>query len=197
MSDATVRDQESSHKSLLHSLRRADIILIVGCLLAALVLTVFFALHRRTGSMVRISCDSVERFVIDLTNVGLSGQEMYYMICHTGKDEDNFSDSVEHTVYADQDVYIIYAEDYPTLPEGGSYNLISVADGKITMEAADCRDQICVHHKPIISERENIICLPHKLVVEIVDSGRKPGSERRKSMRSADADDELLDGVTR
>lgn len=197
MSDTTLRDPEVGHKSLLNSLRWADIILIVSCLLAALVLIIIFTLQRKTGSMVRISSDGVERFEIDLANVDLTGQEMYYMICYTGKDEDNLSDSVEHTVYADQDIYIICFEDYPALPEAGSYNLIFVADGKVTMEAADCRDQICVHHKPIISERESIICLPHKLVVEIADSERKPESERRKSLRPAETDNGLLDGVTR
>ncbi|MBD5486203.1 MAG: hypothetical protein HDR18_11910 [Lachnospiraceae bacterium] len=180
-----------------HSMRRADIILIAGCLLAALALTVFFALHHGTGSMVRISCNGAEAYIIDLAEIDLNSQKNYYMVYYAEEDRGYIANTVGNTVYADQDVHIIYAEDYPTLPEGGSYNLISVADGKITMEAADCRDQICVHHKPIISERESIICLPHKLVVEIVDSGRKPGSERRKSMRSAEAEGELLDGVTR
>jgi hypothetical protein len=35
------------------------------------------------------------------------------------------------------------------------------------MEAADCRDQICVHHIPISGSGESIICLPHKLVVTV------------------------------
>ena len=179
-----------------HSMRRADIILIVGCLLAALALTVFFALHRGTSSMVRISCDGAEVYIIDLTEVDLNSQKKYYMVYYAEEDRGYTANTAGNTVYADQDICILYYEDYPILPEVESYNLISVIDGKITMEAADCRDQICVNHKPIMAERESIICLPHKLVIEIEGNGRKSGSDR-KQKQNADTGDELLDGVTR
>lgn len=53
-------------------------------------------------------------------------------------------------------------------PRGLDFNLLAVSDACVRMEAADCRDQICVHHIPIAGGGESIICLPHKLVVEIV-----------------------------
>ncbi len=179
-----------------HSLRRADIILIAGCLLAALLLGIFFVFQRRAGSMVRISCDDTEAYIIDLTDIDLNSQEKYYMIYCAEENRGYIANTAGNTVYTDQDVYILYYEDYPVLPEDGAYNLISVIDGKVTMEAADCRDQICVNHKPIMSERESIICLPHKLVIEIEGNGRKSGSGREKK-QNTDTGDELLDGVTR
>ncbi|MDE7131912.1 MAG: NusG domain II-containing protein [Lachnospiraceae bacterium] len=179
-----------------HSLRRADIILIAGCLLAALLLGILFVLQRRTGSMVRISCDGAEVYIIDLTDIDYNSQEKYYMIYYTGEDRGYIANTAGNTVYTDQDIYILYYEDYPVLPEAESYNLISVIDDKVTMEAADCRDQICVNHKPIMAERESIICLPHKLVIEIEGNGKKSGSDR-KQKQNADTGDELLDGVTR
>ena len=56
----------------------------------------------------------------------------------------------------------------PSVPEGVSYNLLAVSAESVSMDAADCRDQICVHHIPITGSGESIICLPHKLAVEIV-----------------------------
>jgi len=34
---------------------------------------------------------------------------------------------------------------------------------------ADCPDKICVKHTNIKNAGETIICLPHKLVIEIVE----------------------------
>ena len=52
---------------------------------------------------------------------------------------------------------------------GGGYNSFVIKDGKADMTEADCRDHICVDHKPINLDGETIVCLPHKLVIEIVD----------------------------
>ncbi|WP_304509360.1 NusG domain II-containing protein [Anaerotignum sp.] len=48
------------------------------------------------------------------------------------------------------------------------YNVIQIQDGYASIQEADCRDQICVEHKKIHLTGETIVCLPHKLVVEIV-----------------------------
>ena len=42
-----------------------------------------------------------------------------------------------------------------------------IADGTADVTQADCPDKICVDHAPISRDRETIICLPHKLVVEV------------------------------
>ena len=46
-------------------------------------------------------------------------------------------------------------------------NLIKIEDGKVFVESADCANQICVNHKPISKEKETIVCLPNKVLVEI------------------------------
>ncbi len=48
-------------------------------------------------------------------------------------------------------------------------NLIKISKGVVTVSEADCPDKVCVNHKPISLTGETIICLPHKLVIEIVD----------------------------
>ena len=51
------------------------------------------------------------------------------------------------------------------------YNIVHTEDGKAFVIVADCRDQICVDHKKIEKVGETIVCLPHKMVVEIVGEG--------------------------
>ena len=47
------------------------------------------------------------------------------------------------------------------------YNIIEIKDGAVWVSEADCRDKICVNHRPIGKTGETVVCLPHKLVVEI------------------------------
>ena len=47
-------------------------------------------------------------------------------------------------------------------------NTISIADGKISVIAADCPDQVCVSSGAISRGAVPIICLPHRLEIRIV-----------------------------
>lgn len=59
----------------------------------------------------------------------------------------------------------------------GDYNLIEVKGDRIRIKEADCGDQICVRRGWIDQSGETIVCLPHKLVIEIKSSdGGEPGS---------------------
>ena len=46
-------------------------------------------------------------------------------------------------------------------------NTVVVQGGSVTVQNADCPDKICEKHRAISQTGETIICLPHKLVVEI------------------------------
>ena len=50
------------------------------------------------------------------------------------------------------------------------YNHFVIKDGIVTMMEADCPDQYCVKHASIHREGETIVCLPHKVVLEITES---------------------------
>ena len=54
--------------------------------------------------------------------------------------------------------------------DGGDFNVLVIKDGVAFIESADCRDKICVGHKPISKDGETVVCLPHRLVVRIVSS---------------------------
>lgn len=47
-------------------------------------------------------------------------------------------------------------------------NVFLIQDGKVKMTEADCPDKICVKHKAISKNKETIVCLPNKVVLEIV-----------------------------
>lgn len=52
----------------------------------------------------------------------------------------------------------------------GGVNKIVVEDGKVSMTEADCPDELCVKTGKINSTGETIVCLPHRVVVEIKGS---------------------------
>ena len=58
-----------------------------------------------------------------------------------------------------------------TLEDGSGANTVQVERGRIRISAADCPDQVCVKQGWISGGAVPIICLPHRLTIEIVDGG--------------------------
>ena len=52
------------------------------------------------------------------------------------------------------------------------YNELVIKRGKAHMEQADCPDKYCVDKGEIYQNGETIICLPHRVVVEVKTSER-------------------------
>ena len=57
------------------------------------------------------------------------------------------------------------------LEDGSGRNTLWVERGRICVSEADCPDQICVNQGWISNGAVPIICLPHRLMIEIVDGG--------------------------
>lgn len=49
----------------------------------------------------------------------------------------------------------------------GQTNEVVIRGGKVSVSNASCPDQLCVHQGKISKKGETIVCLPHKLVIEI------------------------------
>ena len=50
--------------------------------------------------------------------------------------------------------------------------------GTYSLDKTDCPDKICVNHAAISKKGETIVCLPHKVVVEVVDgNGIQDGNQ--------------------
>lgn len=52
----------------------------------------------------------------------------------------------------------------------GDYNLIAVDGRRIRIVEASCGDQVCVQRGWIEKSKETIVCLPHKLIIEVIAS---------------------------
>ncbi len=52
--------------------------------------------------------------------------------------------------------------------DGEYENVLVIKDGKAFVESANCPDKVCVGHNAISFVGETIVCLPHKVVIEIV-----------------------------
>lgn len=52
--------------------------------------------------------------------------------------------------------------------ENDGKNTLVIEDGKAFIKDASCPDKICEGHNKISFKGETIVCLPHKLVIEII-----------------------------
>lgn len=48
-------------------------------------------------------------------------------------------------------------------------NVVRIADGTVDVISATCSNQICVDHDPISQAGEEIVCLPHGVVIDVVE----------------------------
>ncbi len=53
-------------------------------------------------------------------------------------------------------------------------NILVISDGMADVVSADCPDQICVNASPISELKETIVCLPNRVVVEVISSDEEP-----------------------
>ncbi|MEG0792704.1 MAG: NusG domain II-containing protein [Lachnospiraceae bacterium] len=60
-------------------------------------------------------------------------------------------------------------------------NILRIKDGTADMIHATCKDKLCVHQKSISHDRESIICLPNKVIVEVCN---KKGSKKLDAVAS-------------
>ncbi|MBC1605118.1 hypothetical protein HCJ39_10365 [Listeria rocourtiae] len=59
---------------------------------------------------------------------------------------------------------------FKVLADDGDYNEIEVKDEQIRISAANCNDQVCVRVGAIGKLGQTIVCLPHKVVIEVQSS---------------------------
>ena len=60
--------------------------------------------------------------------------------------------------------------------DDGHTNHFVIRDGTVTMTSADCSDQTCVRTGGIRQAGQSIVCLPHRLVLTIVEQSSSDNS---------------------
>lgn len=76
--------------------------------------------------------------------------------------------TVDGEVYAE---FLLSGEFTETVKTQYGTNIIKVKNGKVSVLEADCPDGYCVAHIAVDSTGETIVCLPHRMVIEIVGDG--------------------------
>ena len=73
-------------------------------------------------------------------------------------------------------VVTIHGEEYARYPLSENqtvtigtqtYNILTIENGKAFVSDANCGDHTCIHTGSISLQGEQIICLPHELIIEI------------------------------
>jgi hypothetical protein len=54
------------------------------------------------------------------------------------------------------------------IPAGDGYNLLVIRDGAARITEADCPRRLCMAHRPVSRAGEVIVCLPHRVTVEVL-----------------------------
>lgn len=145
--------------------RKNDIILVLVLLsLAAAGLFVFRLTHMGEGRKVRVTVDGELFGEYDLgtkdTEDDLPVFDAVAGGQGTGKNSD---DTGKDTSAGKENVQRI------EIPGKVGKCILVISDGKADMESADCPNQICVHHGAISHTGETIVCLPNRVVIEIVE----------------------------
>ena len=169
-------------------IRRADICLAACFLLAALGIFGWSVMNRKDGQMLRISCDG--KIVEEVSLAQIRQHDS------AGAGRGDAAETVRYCLlfYANGRASCEWCEEsvdpLAAVPEGSSYNLLAIDGERVWMQAGDCPDQICVHHIPISGAGESIICLPHKLAVEI--TGGTDAEKTLDGMTKAESTDDIV-----
>lgn len=74
--------------------------------------------------------------------------------------------SVDKTIYSD---VLSKPEDIEVKNEYGT-NLVKIDGKQVWVEQSNCDNQICVHTGKISNPGDMIVCLPHKVLIQVVKS---------------------------
>ena len=121
-------------------IKKADLILLAVLLIAGLAASIVLARSGKGGGQVTIKS--------------------------AGKKIGTYSLKENRTLLITKDGHIFDCDGTDSQGETG-YNILQIRDGKADMISADCHNHDCVNHRPISKDDENIICLPHKIVIQI------------------------------
>lgn len=104
-----------------------------------------------------------------IIGAGIVGTVMWFM--RNGQTADKVSVKVDgRVVYSDT-----LTKDTELNVEGfeGGYNHVVINGGKVSVTDADCPDKVCINSGEIEKNGQTIVCMPHRMVVEIEGSGEK------------------------
>lgn len=159
------RETEQEKQGIWKRVRKADWILMLFLIVMSGLLEAGLFFGRSRGTCLVLSVDGRQIYEMPFKETEMQQEKRYLLV----------------TFDAEGKAAVKSCKDFaPPIPETGAYNLLCVTAGGVQMLQADCRDQICVHHREIVRQGESIICLPHRLTAEI--QGGSPDAEALDGM---------------
>lgn len=110
--------------------------------------------------------DKLKKDIIVISGVLLTALLMWLIPIFLNKD----APAVVRVIQNGQEIasYPLSEDRIVTIPyEDENYNLLFISGGEASVSDADCPDGLCVRARSISRNGESIICLPHKLVIQI------------------------------
>lgn len=80
-------------------------------------------------------------------------------------------------ITVDGEEYGIYSLEEDQVIHIGDTNVCVIKDGSVTMTEADCPDHLCMKQKRISKTGGTIVCLPNRVVLEIVSRESSEGPD--------------------
>lgn len=147
-----------------HRVSKADICFVLAILAVAFISFLVIKLQSTKGSYAVVSYDGG----VLLGQISLEQSEpVYYLLTYESSDDNS---ALGKRTTFDNGIIIqefsVNEWESVSLPNV-EYNVFICSNNEICMLQSSCPDKICVHHSAISDTGENIICLPHKLVIEI------------------------------
>lgn len=92
-----------------------------------------------------------------------------FLVMHLTRNEagNQIQITIDGAVYG---TYSLEKDQVIEVKENDFYNRIRIQDGVAYMEEANCPDGYCEEQGKISGRTQTIVCLPHKLVVEVLDA---------------------------
>lgn len=110
--------------------------------------------------------DKLKKDIMVISGVLLTALLMWLIPIFLNKD----APAVVRVIQNGQEIasYPLSEDRIVTIPyEDENYNLLFISGGEASVSDADCPDGLCVRARSISRNGESIICLPHKLVIQI------------------------------
>ena len=73
--------------------------------------------------------------------------------------------------------YPLHEDRVIEVSEDGHTNHITIKDGQVSMSYSTCLNQVCVNTGAISETKDSIVCLPNRVVVEIISSVNGKGGD--------------------
>lgn len=109
-------------------------------------------------------------FVVKKADIILAAVILLTVFIYIGVSAFTAKDGAEVLVTVDGKEYGVYSLNTDATVEVNTnlgHNTIRISGGKVTVSNADCPDGYCVSHIAVANVGETIVCLPHRVIIEI------------------------------